>query len=67
MSSEGDDAFLLHHLVPGLGCLVALSMFASPLRAVLQVKKQRKLGDLNPLPLVAIIANCCGWMVYGGS
>ena len=39
--------------------------FASPLSAVLKVRRTRRLGDLNPLPLVAIIANCVGWMVYG--
>ena len=31
----------------------------------MQVRKQKHLGELNPLPLVAIIANCVGWMIYG--
>ncbi|GAX74934.1 hypothetical protein CEUSTIGMA_g2380.t1 [Chlamydomonas eustigma] len=57
--------FLLHHFVPGLGCVVALTMFASPLQAVLSAKKGKFLGDLNPIPFVAIIANCICWMVYG--
>ncbi len=58
-------ALLLHHLVPGLGCIVALCMFASPLNAVLAVRRTGRLGDLNPLPLIAIIANCVGWLIYG--
>jgi solute carrier family 50 protein (sugar transporter) len=53
------DLFL-HHIVPGIGCLVALAMFASPLKAVLLVRKRTHLGELNPLPFVAIIANCAG-------
>jgi solute carrier family 50 protein (sugar transporter) len=57
--------FCLHHLVPGLGCVVALTMFASPLQAVLLARKQNNLGDLNPIPFVAIIANCICWIVYG--
>ncbi len=32
-------------------------MFISPLKAVQQIRAANRLGDLNPLPLVAIIAN----------
>ncbi|KAG2445268.1 hypothetical protein HYH02_008735 [Chlamydomonas schloesseri] len=55
----------LHHLAPGLGCIIAFLMFVSPLKTVLQVRANKHLGDLNPLPLVAIIANCAGWLIYG--
>lgn len=58
-------ALILHHLAPGLGCIIAFGMFVSPLKAVLQVRKDKYLGDLNPLPLIAIIANCTGWLLYG--
>jgi len=56
---------ILKHLAPGLGCIVAFIMFFSPFKAVQAVRKSGTLGDLNPLPLVAIIANCLGWLVYG--
>lgn len=56
---------IMEHIAPGLGGLVALAMFMSPLRAVLAVRANKLLGDLNPLPLVAIIANCASWILYG--
>ncbi|EFJ52839.1 hypothetical protein VOLCADRAFT_115772 [Volvox carteri f. nagariensis] len=56
---------LLKHIAPGLGCIIAFLMFVSPLKAVLQVRASKHLGDLNPLPLVAIIANCAAWLLYG--
>ncbi|GLC44702.1 hypothetical protein PLESTB_000972900 [Pleodorina starrii] len=56
---------LLKHIAPGLGCIIAFLMFVSPLKAVLQVRASKHLGDLNPLPLVAIIANCTAWLLYG--
>lgn len=56
---------IMEHIAPGLGGVVALAMFMSPLRAVLAVRASKLLGDLNPLPLVAIIANCASWILYG--
>lgn len=55
---------LLKHIAPGSGCLVAWAMFAAPLKAVLQVRKSKALGAFNPLPLVAMWANCVAWLVY---
>jgi len=67
MSTDYDafDKLLLHHLVPGLGAIIACLMFASPMQAVLKAKRTGIIGQLNPLPLVAIIANCVGWLIYG--
>ncbi|PSC73275.1 hypothetical protein C2E20_3343 [Micractinium conductrix] len=42
----------------------ALALFLSPLKAVLRVRREHALGDLNPLPFTAIIANCSGWVAY---
>ncbi|MEW5307951.1 MAG: hypothetical protein WDW38_010608 [Sanguina aurantia] len=53
------------HLAPALGCVVAFIMFVSPLWSVLDIRKQQQLGNLNPVPLVAIIANCAIWLIYG--
>jgi hypothetical protein len=51
-------ALVLKHLAPGLGCIIAFIMFFSPFQAVQAVRASGRLGDLNALPLVAIIANC---------
>lgn len=58
------DSVLLKHVAPALGCLVAWAMFLAPLRAVLHVRRSRALGALNPLPLVAMWANCAAWLGY---
>ncbi|KAF8061939.1 SWEET6B [Scenedesmus sp. PABB004] len=55
---------IMKHVVPGLGCLVAWALFASPFQAVLAVRGAKALGSLNPLPLVAMWANCVAWLVY---
>ncbi|KAL6753509.1 sugar efflux transporter for intercellular exchange-domain-containing protein [Haematococcus lacustris] len=65
MSSADFKELLLHHLAPGLGCVITLMMFVSPLHAIQHVRKKQCLGELNPLPLVAIIANCMVWLIYG--
>ncbi|KAJ9525303.1 sugar efflux transporter for intercellular exchange-domain-containing protein [Haematococcus lacustris] len=65
MDADDWKSLALNHLAPGLGCIIAFLMFVSPLRAVQNVRKLQSLGDLNPLPLVAIIANCMVWLIYG--
>jgi solute carrier family 50 (sugar transporter) len=53
-------------------------MWASPLRAILQVRKAGSLGSLNPIPfgitghtsavlplLFFLVMNCIGWVMYG--
>ncbi|WIA18167.1 hypothetical protein OEZ85_009642 [Tetradesmus obliquus] len=58
------DSVLMKHVAPGLGCIVAWALFSSPFKAVLQVRASKALGSLNPLPLVAMWANCVAWLVY---
>ncbi len=68
LSEEGGSQIkdlILHHIAPGAGVVVALLMFMSPLNAVLRVRASGRLGEFNPLPLIAIIANCTCWLVYG--
>ena len=40
-------------------------MFSSPLKAVLDARKTKDLGALNPLPWSIILLNCFGWSFYG--
>eukprot|EP00798_Chlamydomonas_sp_ICE-L_P006798 gene6798-30768_t len=56
---------ILHHIAPGLGAIVALCMFSSPFKAVLRIRKTQNLGDMNPTPMIAIIANTTAWLIYG--
>lgn len=41
-----------------------MAMFATPLKAVLRARRDKTLGDLNPMPFPAILANCVGWIAY---
>ncbi|KAI8471974.1 MAG: sugar efflux transporter for intercellular exchange-domain-containing protein [Monoraphidium minutum] len=58
------DSILLKHVVPALGTGVAWAMFLAPLKAVIAVRRSKALGVMNPLPLVAMWANCAAWLVY---
>lgn len=58
------DSIMMKHVAPALGVLVACMLFASPLKAVKGVRQTRQLGSLNPLPYVAMWANCVAWLVY---
>ncbi|WIA37694.1 hypothetical protein OEZ86_014583 [Tetradesmus obliquus] len=61
---EARDAFMLY-ACPSLGALLAFCMFISPMRAVLAVNRRKQLGEVNPLPFAAMIANGMGWLAYG--
>mmetsp|Transcript_11382 Transcript_11382/g.19961 ORF Transcript_11382/g.19961 Transcript_11382/m.19961 type:complete len:252 (-) Transcript_11382:689-1444(-) len=56
---------MLTTLVPGLGAIISLAMYASPVQAVLTAGRNRGLGDLNPMPFVVTVANCIAWLLYG--
>lgn len=45
--------------------LIAIGIYAAPLRAVLKCLKANSLMDLNPIPLVFIVNNSFGWFLYG--
>ncbi|KAH6564996.1 hypothetical protein BASA62_007589 [Batrachochytrium salamandrivorans] len=60
-----DCEFVLHHLIPGIGCLTALWIFIAPFKSVRKIDKTDSLDNVNPFPFPMIMANCLGWLVYG--
>lgn len=52
-------------ICPLFGCIIANVMWLTPLPAVLEVRKTRKLGETNPYPYVITVINCIGWSMYG--
>lgn len=56
---------LLTFVFPAVGCVLSLLMFSSSLVAVLQVRRQKRLGELNPIPYTGILAQCTGQVIYG--
>ena len=51
-------------VAPTLGCFVANGMFLSGLPAVLDARKQKSLGELNPIPFPMALGNALGWLIY---
>ena len=51
-------------VAPIFGVLIANLMFSTPFRAVMKARKERTLGDLNPVPWAAITCNCMAWIGY---
>lgn len=55
---------VLDWVVPIAGGLVTIVMFCCPLPAVLRARRDKDLGDLNPLPFAAVLFNSVGWVIY---
>lgn len=51
-------------LCPLLGLCLSNAMWTAPIIAMVNARKNRDLGGLNPIPFALIIVNCIGWVVY---
>jgi len=51
-------------MLPLCGVVFANAKCLSPLNAVLRARSEATLGNLNPLPLVAVTGNNAGWATY---
>jgi hypothetical protein len=49
---------------PTLGVVIALTMFLTPMRSVVQARRDKSLGELNPVPWAVTFVNCMGWVIY---
>ncbi|KAK9803005.1 hypothetical protein WJX73_009560 [Symbiochloris irregularis] len=65
MALSGAGLVLLTYVFPAIGCVVSLLTFSSSVAAVLQVRRKRSIGQLNPVPYPAILAQTTGQVVYG--
>lgn len=63
MAISAGDLFL-KWIFPVLGGLASVLMFLAPFRAVQRSRRDRLLGDLNPVPYPAQTANAAGWIAY---
>ena len=50
---------------PTLGTIICNVMWLSPLLAVLEARRKRDLGNVNPVPFAVTVANCVAWTMYG--
>lgn len=55
----------LEQIAPKLGTVIANVMFLTSVPPVLEARKNKALGDLNPIPFAVIVGNCAAWVAYG--
>lgn len=60
----GGSSVITTIISPLFGMILGNIMWLSPFKAVQAAREKRDLGKLNPVPFVAIVANCFGWMAY---
>ena len=51
-------------LCPLLGVVIANVMWASPLMLVLDARRTKNIGKINPIPFALIVVNCIGWIIF---
>jgi len=51
-------------IAPVLGTILADLIWFVSIGVIIDARKKQNLGDLNPLPFVAGMANCISWTVY---
>lgn len=61
MSSTG---WITSIAAPTLGLILANFMWLSPCKAVLEARKTRNIGTLNPFPFLMTVFNCIAWIIY---
>ena len=52
-------------LCPLLGAILCNAMALAPFKAVIDARKKKDLGDLNPFPFALIMNSQLGWTIYG--
>lgn len=51
-------------IAPSLGVVIANALFLSSVPAVLSARRDKSLGDLNPIPWAFVFGNCVSWLHY---
>mmetsp|Transcript_38496 Transcript_38496/g.93309 ORF Transcript_38496/g.93309 Transcript_38496/m.93309 type:complete len:389 (+) Transcript_38496:147-1313(+) len=64
-SSWSYDDIFFNYVAPFLGCLIASSLFAAPIKDLRLCLLNGKLGPLNPIPWAFMTGNTFGWVTYG--
>ena len=59
--------FALQTLAPLLGVFTSELLALGPVAAVLESRRQQRLGELNPIPFPLLLGNCVGWVVYSAA
>ncbi|KAJ1482478.1 hypothetical protein T484DRAFT_1624159 [Baffinella frigidus] len=57
---------LLTIWVPGLGAILSILLALAPMKAVLQCRRNKSLGEMNPDVFPLLFGDSVGWLVYAG-
>jgi len=60
-----ESSVLTTTIAPIIGMIVANFLFLGPMIEVLEVRKKKDMGKLNPIVFVFMLGNCYGYTVYG--
>lgn len=61
---SGKYSWISLYFAPALGTLLVNIMWLTPVYELLKARKNRDLGDLNPLTFPVVLLNCIGWTIY---
>jgi solute carrier family 50 protein (sugar transporter) len=65
MQTIGDfEEFFMHFLAPAMGVMTSELLAIGPLLTILNCRKNKHLGDLNPLPFPLLFGNSVGMIIY---
>jgi uncharacterized protein with PQ loop repeat len=56
--------FVAQYLIPILAVVVQVTMGFSALPAVLAARRNKSIGELNPLPFALLVNAMLGWTIY---
>jgi solute carrier family 50 (sugar transporter) len=56
---------LVDYVCPSLGVLISNAMFFSPWSLIMKARKNRHLGNVNPLPYAVMFNTQLGYVIYG--
>lgn len=59
-----DNNWATKYLAPALGTLLANAMWATPISIMRGARRDRELGNINPIPFNVVFASCIAYMFY---
>lgn len=60
-----DIEYFLSNIFPIFGVCISTLQYGAPLKDVMECRRVKNLGPLNPIPLAVSFINCITWVIYG--
>ena len=59
-----NTAWVTKYFAPALGTLIANAMWVTPIKVMRDARRNRELGNINPIPFNVVVANCLAYTMY---